>query len=169
MTAAKIDVPSTGQDGLPEVRQLVRVRSQQWMVSGVCRSRCQGTSFEGPAPYWPMRGNLRSTWRPERSHSGAWPIGRWSMTCPGGHHSKELRRVPALRARRRRPCEGSCPQGQTLTASGRIVRTPGWHPALLSGRRISHGDSGNSSAVPMQPRPCVLQLASMSIGERHLI
>ena len=38
MTAAIIEVPSAGQDGVPEAGQLVRVRGQQWVVSGVARS-----------------------------------------------------------------------------------------------------------------------------------
>ncbi|MGH3259608.1 MAG: SNF2-related protein, partial [Streptosporangiaceae bacterium] len=39
MTAATVEVPSAGQDGAPEAGQLVQVRGQQWVVSGVARSR----------------------------------------------------------------------------------------------------------------------------------
>ena len=38
MTAATIDVPTDGRDGIPEAGQLVRVRGQQWVVSGIARS-----------------------------------------------------------------------------------------------------------------------------------
>src|SRR5437762_1712775 len=38
MTAATVEAPDAGQDGVPEVGQLVRVRGQQWVVSGVAHS-----------------------------------------------------------------------------------------------------------------------------------
>ncbi|MGH3222753.1 MAG: DISARM system SNF2-like helicase DrmD [Streptosporangiaceae bacterium] len=38
MTVAAIEVPSAGQDGVPEAGQLVQVRGQQWVVSAVSRS-----------------------------------------------------------------------------------------------------------------------------------
>ena len=38
MKAAMIEVPSAGQDGVPEAGQLVRVRGQQWVVSNVTHS-----------------------------------------------------------------------------------------------------------------------------------
>ena len=38
MTAAAVEAPSAGQDGVPEAGQLVRVRGQQWVVSSVARS-----------------------------------------------------------------------------------------------------------------------------------
>lgn len=46
MTAATIEVPRTGQDGVPRAGQLVQVRGQQWVVSGVSHSRHQGQVFE---------------------------------------------------------------------------------------------------------------------------
>jgi superfamily II DNA or RNA helicase len=39
VAAAAVEVPGAGQDGVPEAGQLVRVRGQQWVVSGVSRSR----------------------------------------------------------------------------------------------------------------------------------
>src|SRR5579859_5123452 len=39
MTATTVEVPSAGQDDVPEVGQLVQVRGQQWVVSAVSRSR----------------------------------------------------------------------------------------------------------------------------------
>jgi hypothetical protein len=48
MTAATIEVPSAGQDSVPEAGQLVQVRGQQWVVSGVSRSCRQGTGFRSP-------------------------------------------------------------------------------------------------------------------------
>jgi hypothetical protein len=38
MTAAMVELPGAGQDGVPQAGQLIQVRGQHWVVSGVARS-----------------------------------------------------------------------------------------------------------------------------------